>query len=53
VAIALYDYKGETEAEISFKQGDRITVISKGEDGWWQGEINGRIGNFPGNNPYL
>ncbi len=34
--------------QLCFSQGDTISVISMNEDGWWQGELNGRIGSFPG-----
>jgi len=47
-ATALYDYYAVEDQEISFKQGDTLKILSQGEDGWWQGEINGKIGRFPG-----
>ena len=28
--------------------GDVITVYDKQMDGWWQGEVHGRVGIFPG-----
>ena len=38
LAIALYPYRGdENDGEITFKEGDRIVVISKDESGWWLG----------------
>ena len=45
---ALYDYAGET-GELSFSEGDKISVFAKGEDGWWEGEVNGKRGVFPSN----
>lgn len=47
MARALFDYTGETEAELSFKQGEIIKVTEKDDSGWWQGELNGAIGAFP------
>ncbi len=44
---ALFDYNGETGAELSFKKGDVITVTEKDDSGWWQGELNGVVGAFP------
>lgn len=44
---ALFDYAGETEAELSFKKGDMIRVTEKDDSGWWQGELNGVLGAFP------
>jgi Variant SH3 domain len=29
--------------------GDVITVVSKSEDGWWTGTLNGASGTFPAN----
>ncbi|KAK9877158.1 hypothetical protein WA026_016901 [Henosepilachna vigintioctopunctata] len=49
--IALYDYDGEGNEELTFEEGQIIRVLSKCahsvDDGWWQGELEGRIGNFP------
>ncbi|XP_050308619.1 protein nervous wreck isoform X3 [Anthonomus grandis grandis] len=49
--IALYDYDGEGGEELTFEEGQIIKVLSKCahsiDDGWWQGELEGRIGNFP------
>ncbi|XP_044766404.1 protein nervous wreck isoform X3 [Coccinella septempunctata] len=49
--IALYDYDGEGSEELTFEEGQIIRVLSKCahsvDDGWWQGELEGRIGNFP------
>lgn len=48
-ARAIADNPGETESELVFKTGDLIKVISEetGSDGWWEGELNGKIGYFP------
>ncbi|XP_028130137.2 CD2-associated protein [Diabrotica virgifera virgifera] len=48
---ATYPYKAQNEDEISFKEGDIITLISKDsqDPGWWQGELNGKTGFFPDN----
>ena len=43
----LFDYNTDDPNELSFKQGDIITVLQKDPSGWWQGELNGRIGVFP------
>jgi len=49
VAIALWDFHGERDTDLSFKKGDVITVIQRFENGWWEGESNGVIGDFPCN----
>lgn len=49
-ARALYDYVGEQEYELGFKAGDIITIHSEDNStGWWTGELNGKVGPFPGN----
>ncbi|KAJ7423445.1 F-BAR and double SH3 domain protein 2 isoform X2 [Willisornis vidua] len=47
---ALYDYEGQTEDELSFPEGAIIRILHKEnqeDDGFWEGEVNGRIGVFP------
>lgn len=48
-AVALFDFDGEEEDEISFKAGDTITEIEKIDSGWWVGVFDGRKGMFPSN----
>jgi len=48
-AKALADYKGEEAGELSFAKDDTIVVLEKGDDGWWKGILNGKVGYFPGN----
>ncbi|KCV72620.1 hypothetical protein H696_00204 [Fonticula alba] len=50
-ARALYDYSGGSEQELSLTEGSIINVISTDQDGsgWWMGELNGKVGEFPGN----
>nr|XP_055212729.1 F-BAR and double SH3 domains protein 2 isoform X3 [Gorilla gorilla gorilla] len=47
---ALYDYEGQTDDELSFPEGAMIRILNKenqDDDGFWEGEFNGRIGVFP------
>lgn len=44
---ALYDYQASEPTELSFNAGDIINVLQKDPSGWWQGELNGRVGAFP------
>ncbi|OWF37271.1 F-BAR and double SH3 domains protein 2-like isoform X2 [Mizuhopecten yessoensis] len=50
-ARALYDYEAMTDEELSFTEGTLINIIRKDEngvdDGFWEGEINGKFGVFP------
>ena len=32
---------------MDLQEGDVITVLKEDDSGWWQGEVNGRIGWFP------
>lgn len=45
--MALYDFHGETEGELSLKAGQEILVYQTPEGGWWEGELQGRSGWFP------
>ncbi|CEP12575.1 hypothetical protein [Parasitella parasitica] len=47
--VAVWDYVAEGEFELSFKQGDRIKLLEKHNDDWWEGELNEEIGFFPAN----
>ncbi|XP_069391005.1 F-BAR and double SH3 domains protein 2 isoform X4 [Paralichthys olivaceus] len=47
---ALYDYEGQAEEELSFCEGAVIRLLSRDtqtDDGFWEGELNGRVGVFP------
>lgn len=43
-----YDYEAQAPDELELKKGDVVTVLSK-DEGWWTGEIKGRVGVFPEN----
>jgi len=45
----LFDYDGQ-EGDLSFKEGDVITIMKQEEDSeWWEGLFNGTHGMFPAN----
>lgn len=48
---ALYDFAGQGQGDLIFKEGDRIRVTKKtaSTDDWWQGELKGVKGSFPAN----
>jgi len=46
---ALYPYGGQHDDELSFEAGDVISLLSKDEEAWWKGELNGKSGVFPSN----
>ncbi|XP_060755683.1 SH3 domain-containing kinase-binding protein 1 [Neoarius graeffei] len=47
----LFPYDAQNEDELSVKEGDIVTIISKecADAGWWLGELNGKEGVFPDN----
>lgn len=45
--VALYEFRAMEAGELDFDMGDRIHVISTLEDGWLEGELQGRRGIFP------
>ncbi|XP_039763874.1 protein nervous wreck isoform X2 [Pararge aegeria] len=49
--FSLYDYEAEAADELNLEEGQLIRIISRDahdvDDGWWRGESNGVIGNFP------
>lgn len=54
VVIALFDYSGLDEHDLSFVKGDRIVVEKKVDDGWWSGrKEDGSVGLFPRNHVKL
>ncbi|KAF1801808.1 hypothetical protein V8B55DRAFT_1474136 [Mucor lusitanicus] len=50
-ARALYAFDGQQQGDLSFQEGDVITIVQKtdSQDDWWTGKINGRQGIFPAN----
>lgn len=46
---ALYDYEADDPTSLSFRQGDKIRVLTQLESGWWDGFLDGTRGWFPSN----
>ncbi|KAJ8302227.1 hypothetical protein KUTeg_021214 [Tegillarca granosa] len=46
-AIALYDFEGRTERELSFKKGDSLLLYNQMSKDWWEGCSNGKEGLIP------
>ncbi|XP_051911401.1 SH3 domain-containing YSC84-like protein 1 [Hippocampus zosterae] len=51
VVTAVHAFAGQQPGDLSFKPGDRITIITKTENqyDWWEGQLDGRKGIFPAN----
>ncbi|XP_070802259.1 sorbin and SH3 domain-containing protein 1 isoform X21 [Pituophis catenifer annectens] len=49
-AIAKFSFNGDTAVEMSFRKGERITLIRQVDENWYEGKILGtnRQGIFPG-----
>ncbi|XP_059055076.1 protein nervous wreck isoform X2 [Achroia grisella] len=49
--FALYDYDADANDELNLEEGQIIRIVSRDahgvDDGWWRGEANGIVGNFP------
>lgn len=45
--VALFDYEGEEDDELTFSQGDVIALLELIGQEWGRGQIHGRIGIFP------
>lgn len=47
----MFDYKAKAEDELDLKKGDVVAILAKEteDEGWWEGELNGRCGFFPDN----
>ncbi|KAJ7308200.1 hypothetical protein JRQ81_008719 [Phrynocephalus forsythii] len=48
-AVARYNFAARDMRELSLREGDVVRIHSRigGDQGWWKGETNGRIGWFP------
>ncbi|XP_035982260.1 sorbin and SH3 domain-containing protein 1 isoform X2 [Fundulus heteroclitus] len=48
-AVARFNFKGDTVVEMSFRKGERITLIRRVDENWYEGKVSGtnRQGIFP------
>ncbi|KAJ2615561.1 BAR adaptor protein Hob1 [Coemansia sp. RSA 1365] len=48
---ALYDFSSAEKGDLNFREGQVFKLIKRTPDvdDWWTGEIDGRVGVFPGN----
>jgi len=49
--IAQYDFRGEGQGDLAFREGDKIRVVKRTDstNDWWEGECHGVRGSFPAN----
>jgi len=48
IAEVLYEFQARNDRELSIKPGDIIKIIDNSGE-WWYGELDGKVGIFPGN----
>ncbi|XP_059153959.1 SH3 domain-containing kinase-binding protein 1-like isoform X4 [Physella acuta] len=50
-AIVRFSYAAEQPDELSLTEGQIVRILDKEleDEGWWKGEVNGKIGVFPDN----
>uniref|UniRef100_A0ACB8EX17 Uncharacterized protein n=1 Tax=Sphaerodactylus townsendi TaxID=933632 RepID=A0ACB8EX17_9SAUR len=50
-AVAQYNFKGDLHVELTFRKGERICLIRRVDENWYEGRISGtsRQGIFPAN----
>ena len=48
---AIYDFAGQGQGDLVFREGDKIRVVKKTDstDDWWEGDLRGVQGSFPAN----
>ncbi|KJE88377.1 rho GTPase-activating protein 15 [Capsaspora owczarzaki ATCC 30864] len=45
--VALFDYSGDATSTLTFKQGERFTLVNKDNADWWQVDYKGTPGFVP------
>jgi len=48
-AKVIFEYNASQEDELTLAVGDIVKIIDQSDDGWWEGELNGKHGMFPEN----
>ncbi|KAJ3201296.1 hypothetical protein HDU67_001424 [Dinochytrium kinnereticum] len=50
-AVALYDFNGERDGDLSFRKGDLVVIVRRDPSEWWTGKCNGREAGTAGLTP--
>ena len=43
MAVVRYDFSSRDTRELSLQEGDVVNIYTKMANGWWRGEVNGRV----------
>ena len=43
LAVVRYDFSSRDTRELSLQEGDVVNIYTKMANGWWRGEVNGRV----------
>ena len=46
-ARALYDFNGQHEGDLAFAKDDRLKIVGKNDEHWWQGQLREQVGIIP------
>jgi len=44
-----FEYQAQAPDEMTLRMGDIVNVLKEADEGWWEGECNGKKGIFPNN----
>ena len=47
--VAVHEFRGESNKELSFNKGDKLIVVNKFHPDWWEATMNGQVGVIPAN----
>ena len=45
--VAVFNFPGETSSDLSFQEGEVISIVEVVDEDWMRGIIGGRTGSFP------
>lgn len=49
--VVEHNYRAVNSDELTLEKGQKVKIISKqiSDEGWWKGELKGKVGVFPNN----
>lgn len=46
-ATAIYSYAATSDEELSFEEGDTLSIVDSSDESWWKAERGGFVGLVP------